>query len=129
MKGHLKIVQYLVYIGADITAQEGLGGLTPMQLAIQHNRQDVFVFLAKHCRPDQLEAKNYAGLTAVEVAERYGKTEYADMLVKLGAKPSVPPAVYSDEESDDEDMDDIDEMYKTPLAHLNLLHQPVSISA
>lgn len=54
----------------------------------------------------------------------HGKEDLANELVKLGAKPSVPPVLLtdedSDEEDDDEDEEEIGEAYGiSPLSQLD----------
>lgn len=107
-QGHTELVRYLLMLGADPNAREGLGGCTALHLAIARRCYDVVQLLLQEGR-SQLDIVNYAGLTpyhvACEVDERL-----AEALVKLGASPTMLPRIISLDDSDEEDDDDEEDM-------------------
>ena len=119
--GHAEIVRQLLRLGADLEAREGLAGRTPLHLAIEHRQREVIHILVRECRPN-LDATTYAGLTAYHFACECD-SQLAKELVRLGATPSVPPVLFSDSESDEDD-DEYDEnqetSYQMALARLSL---------
>ena len=61
------MVRLLVNLGADLEAQESLGGRTALHLALEQGWLDVVLFLVQECR-SQLDATTYAGFTAHQLA-------------------------------------------------------------
>ncbi|XP_015122357.1 NF-kappa-B inhibitor cactus [Diachasma alloeum] len=103
-KDQVDLVRLLLRLGADLEAREGLSGKTALHIAIEHGCHSVVSFLLKECRPC-LDAPNYAGLTAYQIAICLD-SQLANDLVKLGATPEPLPESDS-EGSEDSDEDDV----------------------
>ncbi|XP_038215104.1 NF-kappa-B inhibitor cactus-like [Zerene cesonia] len=68
--GHVKLIQMLVYYGADINAMEGLAGWTPLHIAAQRGDAPLVKHLLERCPGVSRDARDYAGRTARRVARR-----------------------------------------------------------
>lgn len=112
LNGHIEILRYLVWFGANINAREWKGGRTPLHLAIE--RQDALLcrFLLAECRID-LDAETYAGITPYQMAVRID-SGVARQLRERGCDTYLE---LTDDEEDDDDDDNDDEMLGSTAFH------------
>lgn len=100
------IIKCLVEHGADINAREGKQGRTVLHKACEDGNDELVLFLLSECRATlDLEAENYARLTAYQVAainstynQKYLKIVQA--LVSAGAEEAILPIDDSDSEAE-----------------------------
>lgn len=97
---HTEILLWLKQFGANINAQESKGGRTPLTYAVEARNSNLVEFLVGECEAD-VDVKNYAGLSACEIAYRVDE-KIATQLEILSAFPCYPQ--FSDTDSS-EDMD------------------------
>lgn len=101
LNGHIEILRYLVWFGANINAREWKGGRTPLHLAIERRDALLCRFLLAECRID-LDAETYAGVTPYQMAVRVD-SGVARQLSERGCDTYLE---LTDEEEDDDDNDD-----------------------
>lgn len=101
LNGHIEILRYLVWFGANINAKEWKGGRTPLHLAIERRDALLCRFLLAECRID-LDAETYAGVTPYQMAVRID-SGVARQLSERGCDTYLE---LTDEEEDDDDSDD-----------------------
>lgn len=112
-KGHTDLVRHLLRLGADLNSREHRGGRTALHLAIAERHRDLVGLLARE-HGSCLGVTTYAGLTAYHMALCCGDQQLAQELVRLGARPPMPPGLTDDEESGDEDDDGEEESGEVP---------------
>ncbi|CAH2089028.1 unnamed protein product [Euphydryas editha] len=84
-----EMMRRVLELGADINGQESLNGSTPLHLCVEERNYELAEWLCE--RPDvNLEATNYAGQTAYQLALKRNDSLLKKMLIDTGCK--VPPS-------------------------------------
>ena len=87
VNGHMEVVKVLVARGADVDAQDSVGG-TALMYAVWKGHTDVVrILLAAGAAVDK---KGRDGRTALSVAEKDGRAEIIKLLKETAAKPQGP---------------------------------------
>lgn len=87
--GHTALVDMLLAAGARPAVREARTGCTPLHQAAMRGYGDIVARLVDVC-PD-LDARNAAGETSLDLANRYRNASVARALVGRGAQPADPP--------------------------------------
>lgn len=83
-----KVMEDFLRLGADINGQESLNGFTPLHVCVLNGNYKLAEWLCE--RPDiDLEATNYAGKTAYQLALERNDSLFKKLLIDAGCK--VPP--------------------------------------
>lgn len=72
------LIEFLVYSGADVNAQEGKSGKTVLHYAAASHQQDLVTFLIQTCKCSP-NVRNYGGVTAMQLlkgSEYDSETDY-----------------------------------------------------
>lgn len=114
----------MVEAGADINAREGKQGRTILHKACEDGNEPMVLFLLKECRKLDIDAENYAGLTAYQLANANASYSVkhqiiAQELLRHGADPTPLPMDDSDSESEDVPTT-VTKMYSTPCPVTNV---------
>lgn len=94
------LMEALVDLGANINEPDRISGATALHIAVVHEDHQLADWI---CRQDGVvdkEARDYAGMTAFQVAWKRRDLKMVDLLWELGADGDQPWE--SDSESDDE---------------------------
>lgn len=127
-QGHVEVVRYLLLLGANPDAREGLSGRTALHLAIEKRRLEVAHLLVQEGRP-KLDTPTYAGFTAYHLASCVDE-RLAKELIRHGATPSLPPDLDTDDESDEDGDDEEDsDAYRMTLARLGFPSKAAVLTA
>jgi hypothetical protein len=106
--GHSDVLRALHWLGAAVNAKEGKGGRTALHYAVERGHLSALLVLANECRVD-LEADNYAGLTAYQIASasnngvESSSLPLARELRRCGAIPHDLPMDDSSSEEEEEE--------------------------
>lgn len=84
-KDNIEIVKLLINLGADLEAQEYLGGRRVLHLALEYGSLKTVLFLIQECQPN-LDVKSFSGYTPLQIAN-FIDEKIAYELIKLGATP------------------------------------------
>jgi len=76
-KGHLDVAQFLIANGAKIDSLS-LGGTTPLMMAVQSGNELLVKLLLD--KGANLQLRNTEGITAIDIADIYGKPEISEGL-------------------------------------------------
>jgi ankyrin repeat protein len=79
-----EVAKLLIAQGADINAKENISRFTPLHFAVRENQKDVAQLLI--AKGADVNAKNNIGETPLQLAEKSGFNEMADLLKKHGAR-------------------------------------------
>ncbi len=88
--GEVEIVELLLSKGADINAKNPKDGTTPLMIAAFHGDADTARVLLSESKAD-INAKNYAGDSALKIAEVNNSDNVATLLKDKGATASLIP--------------------------------------
>jgi ankyrin repeat protein len=76
-KGHLDVAQFLIANGAKVDSLS-LGGTTPLMMAVQSGNELLVKLLLD--KGANLQLRNAEGITAIDIADIYGKPEISEGL-------------------------------------------------
>lgn len=100
-RGHIDVLEILLGKGANINARDGKSGRTVLHYAVELERRNLLLLLLKYASLD-VNAVTYGGLTPIMLAKGRMNGQIVAVLKERGA-------VYTSDESDEEDM--MDESY------------------